>query len=624
MGRHGTGGSDDGEERGDSAFWGPDEQAEPPGWPSLPDRPDVTGHWAPMPRRENEPPRGPHPGPHYRPHSGPQSEPQPRPQPEPFETSGTYALPTDSAGGRPPASDPAGAFPPPPGPYGDPAGPFETTGAFARPSDWDAPPGQPFPGSNGPDTFGAPGAPGASGAAGHGYGRAPGFDGPGFDGPATGVFDVPGSFERPGGGTGSFDRPPGNAGPFGQPGSGAGPFDRPPGDAGPFDRQGDGFFDQPAGGAFGRETEATARIDRSRFFDGAEDGDGHADRTVRFDKPPGPRPVSSGPPEPGDVKVAGEPTAVQAPAWAEAETGFLASGWSADAGFDAADEPQRRRGRRKPRRRDDGELLAAPSGGGKGRVALLSVAAVAVVLGGTVAGVKFMSGSSGAACEGAACAAVQATTSAPVAEPATEPAEEAAEPEDESLPDDEEEGRTAETPTPTATYVARAPRRTPTPTPTRTKARKSAKPSEPVETPEPTPEEASPTETPTVLDPPSSPPSTVTAEPTGSPTTFGSDAGGGSVNITQTIRQRLASYRVELTLANTSRVTLDRPTVSVPVEGRVTDVDGADWTQDGDLLILDLSASLAAGDTAEVRFTAIGRGVPARTCGMVSGECAVS
>ncbi|WP_344206489.1 hypothetical protein [Nonomuraea bangladeshensis] len=695
-----------------------------------------------MRRREGEPPRGP--------------------GAEPFEVTGAFALPTDSAGG------PASAFPPPPG---DQAGPFEVTGAFARPADWDAPsPGTPaLPGD---PAFG-PGAPGsafpgdpASGPrpAGSGFpgdpagSRGPGAGLPGdpaggprtpggaasFGGPATGDFDVPGPVDRapgrgdgprPGGGffdapaertaafpgpsgpqdaqsgapfgpgsfgaptgpggTGPFDRPggtgpfdqvggpssgrPGGTGPFDQPGGtgpfdqvggpgsadrsgGTGPFDRP-GGTGPFDQptgtgpfgrpSGTGPFDQP--GATGPGSDPFARPMRGEgFFDDQEGQaggafDGPADRTARFDAPP------AGPPMPGDIKVAGEPTAaVRTPAWAEAETGFLTSGWSADSGLDDLDdqdEPKGRRGRRKDRDGDKdrdsdsgrgggrggrgrGDDLAAPSssGGGKGRMALLSVAAVAVVLGGTVAGVKLMSSGDPAKCEGATCAAVQKTPAAPgpsVADPAAE--EEESEPEEEPTAD-EEKTTPSGRPTPTASYVARAPRRTtsPTPKPTRTRVKASAQPTKRV-TEEPTGAEESDTLTPNPNPEPSSDggateaPSQPTPVDTDRPGPFGQGgAAGGSINVQQTIKQRVGSYSASLKVANTSTRALAAPTVSVPVEGKVLSVRGATWTQDGDLLILDVPSTLAAGDSAEVTFTATGKGEQAETCGMVSGECAVT
>ncbi|MGP3956054.1 hypothetical protein ACTWPT_08660 [Nonomuraea sp. 3N208] len=333
--------------------------------------------------------------------------------------------------------------------------------------------------------------------------------------------------------------------------------------------------------------------------------------------------------------MAGEPTAVQAPAWAEAETGFLGSGWSADSGLDEPDERKGRRGRRNAGRggghgggRGDDEVLAAASGGGKGRVALLSVAAVAVVLGGTVAGVKLMSSTGAPAkCEGTTCAAAQ-TTGQPgpaVSDPAPEETE--TEPEEEPV---EEETAPSETPTPTTSYIPRTPRRTtsatPTPTPTRTRVKKSTTPT-PTQTSDAPVEEAvtvSPSEDPGSLDESDTPTVSATPDPTADAGTFNSGGSGGSVNVRQRISQRMTTYRADMTFSNTSREQLDNPTVSVPVEGRVLSVSGAEWTQDGDLLILDLQGSLAAGDSTDVSFTATGYGQEAETCGMVTGECVVS
>nr|SBP00400.1 hypothetical protein BN4615_P9916 [Nonomuraea gerenzanensis] len=334
--------------------------------------------------------------------------------------------------------------------------------------------------------------------------------------------------------------------------------------------------------------------------------------------------------------MAGEPTAALAPAWANAETGFLGSGWSND-GDEPADEPRGRRGRRKSGRGGGGDdVLAAPAGAGKGRVALLSVAAVAVVLGGTVAGVKFMSSGDPAKCEGTTCAAVQATSSQPgpaVSDPAEEDSE--APVEDEPAEEAAEDGEPAETPTPTASSNVRTPPRatsaSPTPTPSKSKTKKPAEP-EDEETEDPPVEESvseTPTEEASTLDDSSTDsgagsPGGSTPEPTSS-STFGSSGGSaGSVNVQQTIKQRIATYSANLTLSNTSAQPLQNPTVSVPVDGRVTGVDGAEWTQDGDLLILDLTASIAAGASVEVTFTATGRGSQAQNCGLVEGECVVS
>ncbi|MEV0996330.1 hypothetical protein [Nonomuraea sp. NPDC050202] len=615
------------------------------------------------------------------------------PQPEPFETTGAFALPNDLAGGFPAANDPAGAFPPHRGPREDEVGPFETTGAFARPPEWDQPAGHggfsgpstgdfppapngpgepPFRGPEQTAAFGGPGMPGAQGPGAQGSGP---FDRPSpldaaaertsfFDVPAerTAFFDGPADRNGPADRMGAPDGPPGHPGPFDGPGDGPGPFGRPgdgtgpgpfrqPGDApAPFGQpgHGPGPFGQPGDGSgpFGPSGADSGPFGGPGAFDGDADRRDPFDdpeRTARFDSPSDPSQVYSAPPEPGDVKVAGEPTAALAPAWASAETGFLDSGWSNDT--DAPDEePRGRRGRRKSGRGGGGggggggdDVLAAPSGAGKGRVALLSVAAVAVVLGGTVAGVKFMSSSGDpAGCQGTTCAAVQATSSNPgpsVSGPAEEESE--APPEDELAEEAAEETEPAQTPTPTASSNVRTPPRTaasPTPTPSKSRTKKPAEPAD--EKTEDPPVEESASETPSEevstlddshTDTGEGSPSGSTPVPTSTGTVSSSGSGAGSsVNVKQTIKQRIATYSANLTLSNTSPETLQNPTVSVPVDGRVTDVDGAEWTQDGDLLILDLTASIAAGASVEVTFTATGRGSEAQNCGLVAGECAVT
>jgi hypothetical protein len=54
-------------------------------------------------------------------------------------------------------------------------------------------------------------------------------------------------------------------------------------------------------------------------------------------------------------------------------------------------------------------------------------------------------------------------------------------------------------------------------------------------------------------------------------------------------------------------------------------VDGdVEWTQDGNLLIIDVLEPIATGDSADLTISATGRaGVP-RTCGLVGGECSVA
>lgn len=530
MGRHGTGGSEDAHERGDtSAFWGPDNEQpdsfwskperrpEPPGWPSLPDQPEVTGQWAPMPKRDSDP--------------APDAF-----QSDPFETTGAFAAPLR------PGDDPAR-----PGqdrPSQDQ--PFETTGAFVRPPSWDE-------------------APEATQAMG----------------------------------------PLSRDDPFGQR-----PTDRP------------STFDDHPGESRGRGDGNTA----------VHDPFGPAGEAR-----PAP-PASSGLPAPGDVKVYGEPTAVnpRTPAWAEAETGFLGTG----GGGEERDEPEPpRRGRRKAAK-GTGEPEEAPSGG-RGRLALLSVAAVAVVLGGTVAGVKMVSSGEAADCAGGNCAAVQASgqpsgqgsrpapeelpadeTEEPIEEPAEEPEEEPA-----------EEERTQPAPVPTQAGHRPAPRRTtaaPAPRPSKTRSKEPREPAaEPVEEIPQRAASGEPTEDTTPLDETNGtvpthgstiePDATASAVPRARPV-----MGGGSVNVRFSVaRQRGSGYTATMSVTNSSARPLRAPTLSVPVRGRVLDVDGAEWTQDGNLLILNLSEPIATGATTGVTVSASGKPGEPRSCGLVGGECAI-
>ncbi|MCA2185011.1 hypothetical protein [Nonomuraea cavernae] len=319
--------------------------------------------------------------------------------------------------------------------------------------------------------------------------------------------------------------------------------------------------------------------------------------------------------------MAGNPTMADtsAPAWADGGDGFLDSGWSSD---DSG--PRRRRGRRKPPPGD--ALVDEAPGGGRARVALLSVAAVAVVLGGTVAGVKLMSGPGDTACPGDRCTAVQTSNQpAPVV---SDPVEEEESPIDE--PTEDEQSDAADTPTPQNTTSARAPRRTssPEPTPTKTKERTPAKQTD---EPVPTDFEENATEEPTVEPttindpggtttdaPPATPEPTVSA-------TVQSALSGGSVNVRfDVVRQGVTGYTAHLDVVNASPMALKSLTVSLPVAGRVVSMTGGEWTQDGNLLIIDLSGSLVKGGSTEVKFSATGRAGRPGNCGLVGGECAVN
>lgn len=597
MGRHGTGGSEDAQERGESAFWGPDnqrsesdsfwgnsEQQEAPGWPSLPDQPEVTGQWAPMPQRDTPPPA-----------QGSQSD--------PFEVTGAFQVPPRPGEDRPhPQPDEA---------------PFESTGAFARPPSWDDV-------QDSTQTF--------TGIPGDGAFRQ---DDPHAAGDPQNVFQPRQNDPFSTGDTHAAFRPQDD--PFST-GDTQAAF-RPPQDD-PFGTgatqaafrpsQDDPFGGGDAQGGF--RSHAPGPQQDAPFGSGEPRDQGDpfgAEATGRFEPP-------SLPPEPGDVKVAGSPTSVApTPAWAEAETGFLGSGWT---GGDQ-DDTEPRRGRRKPPK--DPAALDAPSGGGRGRMALLSVAAVVVVLGGTVAGVKMMSSGGDTNCPGGQCAAVQGTNQPVPVD--TEPAEEedAAEPlaeEDEETPVDEaaEEDSQPE-PTVSRTY-APAPRRTtasptptPTPTPTRTKSKTPAQVEEDIDEPvvEEVPEEVTAIPSSRAdadtgsVETHSAPPPEDT--PSSEPTRHGPLSGGAAVNVRFRVeRQALTSYTATMSVTNESPRAMNSFTLSMPVRGKITGVEGAEWTQDGNLLIVDLTKPIAAGESADLRISATGRAGKPSSCGLVGGECSVA
>ncbi|MFI6323876.1 hypothetical protein ACIBG8_40560 [Nonomuraea sp. NPDC050556] len=333
-------------------------------------------------------------------------------------------------------------------------------------------------------------------------------------------------------------------------------------------------------------------------------------------------PPQDDPPAPGDVKVYGEPTVVEGrmPAWADAETSFLASGWSGqeDLGGDGGEPPsRRRRGRKRPPR---DEWNDRPTSGGRTRLALLGVAAVAVVLGGTVAGVKIMSSSSETPAPSVANPSISLSVT-----PETEETEPAEDPTEDASPEAD-----AAAPTPTATATAPAPRRSATPTPTPTKTKKKA---QPTSDPDPTPTQS---DTPTTEetqpqtltdDDVSVPPTGSATDPVPSPTTESQSGGGSagpSVSVTLDVtKQLVAGYTAELVVVNDSAKTLRSLTLSVPVGGEVYDVKGADWTQDGDLLILDLSGAVRSGEAVTLDISAKGAPQQPENCGLVGGHCLI-
>ena len=268
----------------------------------------------------------------------------------------------------------------------------------------------------------------------------------------------------------------------------------------------------------------------------------------------------------------------------ETQTGFLGSGWTSEFEPSAAWPEDEERS------------------GGRIKKTLLIVAAVAVVLGGTVIGVRALSGSesTGADCPPAGCATAASNQPEPEPDLVGEP-----EPEPDEVPDeglDDEPTATDETAeaadstaaaTPTPTPTARGGSRvTPTPRPTATRkatrAPQAPDDPSPADEPEPTPtfeeslvvgEHRSPA--------PEQSPSTTA--PTAVPSeTFAPPvpAGGAAITVGAALmRSRTPAYTVKLVVAADRNV--ENLKVSVPVSGKVSAVSGAGWEQVGDRLVID-------------------------------------
>ncbi|WP_431900751.1 hypothetical protein [Nonomuraea sp. bgisy101] len=547
--------------------------ADQAGWPAPPDQIDQqfqagpsTGEWA-MPPQQPDVPGGPATG--------------------PMSAHDAFGGPVSAFGGGPSAGGPS---------------PFDDRGTGGRG----------FEGRRGFDdgdyddaAFGDHGFrhPGHSGSA---------FAGSGHGGPALGDPGHGSAFGDPGHGGAAFGDPGHGGAAFGDPGFGEPAAGRGPGHQGYGDAAfgGSGTGEPPSGGTpYGGQ--------------GFDDAAGPAMAPTAVHSSPNDRLVATGPPR--------QPVA----AWEEApepnETAFLGSaGWGDDnAGWD--DDPEdkssrRRRGRRRP----DAETRE-PGQKGRGKIALLSVAAVAIVLGGTVVGVRMVSSSGEAPKAGAVSSSKPAPSVSETAEP--EPGVEVSEPatDDGAVAEPTEEPseepsatKVVSRPRPTATAAEREPRRTTTPRPT-TRPTKPPVIEDGDPTEEPTPsadpsnmQEADATGQPGVPDP-------VTSSTSGTGSGSGSTgSGGAAVNVTfDVVRQRLAGYTAELQVVNESARALTDWTVSVPVVGTVSAVQGAQWMQDGGLLVIQPGTTLAAGESVQVTFTALGRPDNPESCGLVGGECTV-
>ncbi|MFC4533622.1 hypothetical protein [Sphaerisporangium dianthi] len=81
-----------------------------------------------------------------------------------------------------------------------------------------------------------------------------------------------------------------------------------------------------------------------------------------------------------------------------------------------------------------------------------------------------------------------------------------------------------------------------------------------------------------------------------------------------------AGYTGRLTITNTGSA-LDGWSVRVPVGGQVTGADGADWTQEGDVLVLSSTGTLGEDEQVVVSFTADGGSAVPDTCELAGGTC---
>jgi cellulase/cellobiase CelA1 len=81
-------------------------------------------------------------------------------------------------------------------------------------------------------------------------------------------------------------------------------------------------------------------------------------------------------------------------------------------------------------------------------------------------------------------------------------------------------------------------------------------------------------------------------------------------------------YTGRLTITN-SGAALDGWSVRVPVGGHVTAVDGADWTKEGDILVLTSTNALGENEQAVISFSADGDSTVPDSCELNGGSCRI-
>ncbi|MFI0419356.1 hypothetical protein [Spongiactinospora sp. 9N601] len=298
-------------------------------------------------------------------------------------------------------------------------------------------------------------------------------------------------------------------------------------------------------------------------------------------------------------------------------TGFLGSGWQGD---DDDSSPGPYKGVW------GGEKLAAEPRK-RGRVAVLSVAAVVALLGGSVAGVQLMTRSAETP---AATKLVTAPSTGATQGTPSEPAETS---EEEAEPTAEETGEPAKKPrssAPAQPTQTAAPRLTQRPRATEEPRPKKTRTPDNLDDQETPPRDSKPTGSPRQSEEPrirddQNRPAPPSAQPTTGPTSP-PDGGGDSrddnvVEIDVDLFGRLAGYSAELSIANGSATDLTGVTLNLAVSGKVTKVEGADWDYSDGTLTLRLPRAIPAGGQVSVEYRALGRSKAPSSCEVIGITC---
>ncbi|MBB4918597.1 hypothetical protein [Streptosporangium saharense] len=324
------------------------------------------------------------------------------------------------------------------------------------------------------------------------------------------------------------------------------------------------------------------------------------------------------PPQPSDPRdeLIGRRLRPEESAITEPAKGFLGSGWSATSELSDPVWPGEER---RPKRRV--------------RMVLLTAVAVVAVLGGSAAAIQLTGGSADptTACPPGGCAVAASQRPVPedtLADPADpedpvptegpteEPTEEPAEP---TGPATEKPEPRTPAPATTQHRPGRTSEARPSPTPKTDHTPRRTPQARPTEDPEPAPEPTGealvpgdrthgPSETPGVPEP--------TATPTPStPVAPGVTVGFGLV------KEKAQTYTAQLVIAADGK--LDGLTLKMPVGGEITALSGAEWTQEGGVLVLDSAKDLDPGENLVVTFSAEGQSSTPKTCQSPQADCVV-